>query len=102
MFILYVLEECPYCNNSLKELKNRKIKHKSIVVKNTDEDKNFYKKQNGMNTFPQIFVQVDKDNFLKIGGNNDLMEVLEQCNNIKNSSSSLDSIYYTYRNIYEK
>jgi glutaredoxin len=102
MFILYVLKECPYCNNALEELKNKKIKHKSIVVKNTEEDKSFYKKQNGMSTFPQIFVQVDKDNFLKIGGNSDLMEVLEQCNNIKNSSVSLDSIYYTYRNIYEK
>ena len=102
MFVLYVLETCPYCNNSLKILKENKIKHKSIVVKNTEEEKNFYKKQNGMSTFPQIFLQVSKDNFLKIGGNSDLIEVLEQCNNIKNSSVSLDSVYHTYKNIYKK
>jgi glutaredoxin len=102
MFVLYVLESCPYCNNSLQVLKENKIKHKSIIVKNTEEEKNFYKKQNGMNTFPQIFLQVDKDNFIKIGGNSDLMEVFDQCNNIKNSSASLDSIYYTYKNIYKK
>jgi glutaredoxin len=102
MFILYVLESCPYCNNSLQVLKENKIKHKSIIVKNTEEEKKFYKKQNGMNTFPQIFLQVDKDNFIKIGGNSDLMEVFDQCNNIKNSTASLDSIYYTYRNIYQK
>jgi glutaredoxin len=102
MFVLYVLETCPYCNNALQLLRENKIKHKSIIVKNTEEEKNFYKKQNGMNTFPQIFVQVDKDNFIKIGGYNDLIEVFDQCNNIKNSSVSLDSIYYTYKNIYRK
>ena len=102
MIILYVLETCPYCNNALQLLKENKIKHKSIIVKNTEEDKNFYKKQNGMNTFPQIFVQVNKDDFMKIGGYSDLIEVFDQCNNIKNSSSSIDSIYHTYKNIYRK
>jgi glutaredoxin len=102
MIILYVLETCPYCNNALQTLKENKIKHKSIIVKNTEEEKNYYKKQNGMNTFPQIFVQADKDNFIKIGGYSDLIEVFDQCNNIKKSTVSLDSIYHTYKNIYRK
>jgi glutaredoxin len=102
MIILYVLETCPYCNNALKILKDNKIKHRSIIVKNTEEEKNFYKKQNGMNTFPQIFVQVNKDDFVKIGGHDNLINVLEQCNIIKNSNISIDSIYYTYKDIYKK
>ena len=102
MIILYVLKSCPYCNNSLQILKQNNIKHKAIIVENTFESKEYYKKQNGMNTFPQIFMQVNKDNFLKIGGNDDLTGIIEQCHNIKNSNVSLDSIYYMYQNLYGK
>jgi len=102
MIVLYVLDGCPYCNNSLKMLKDRKIKHKSIVVKNSFEEKEYYKKQNGMDTFPQIFMQVDKDNYMKIGGNSDLVEIFENCDNIKNSNVSLDSIYHMYKNMYKR
>jgi glutaredoxin len=100
MIILYVLSHCPYCNNSLQLLRDNNIKHKTIIVNNTEEEKTFYKKQNEMNTFPQIFVQIDKDNFLKLGGYDNLVEVLNQCNNIKNSSVSIHSIYYTYKDIF--
>lgn len=102
MIILYVLASCPYCNNSLQLLKEYNIKHKTIVVENTYESKEYYKKQNGMKTFPQIFMQINKDNFLKIGGNDNLIEILQQCQNIKNSNVSLDSIYYMYQNLYGK
>lgn len=102
MIILYVLASCPYCNNSLQLLKENNIKHKSIVIENTYEAKEYYKKQNGMKTFPQIFMQIDKDNFLKIGGNDNLNEMIQHCQNIKNSNVSLDSIYYIYQNLYGK
>jgi glutaredoxin len=102
MIVLYVLETCPYCLLALKTLKENKIKHKSIIVKNTEEDKLFYKRQNNMNTFPQIFVQTNKDHFIKIGGYNELIDVFDQCNNIKKSNVSMDSIYYTYNDIYKK
>lgn len=102
MIILYVLETCPYCMNALKILKQNKIKHKSIVVENTFEQKEYYKKQNGMDTFPQIFMEIDNDNYMKIGGSDNLTEILEQCNNIKKSSVSLDSIYYMYKILYKK
>jgi glutaredoxin len=101
MIVLYVLEHCPYCNNSLNILKENNIKYKSIIVPNTTEDKNFYKKQNNMSTFPQIFMQIDKDNFMKVGGNSDLIEIIEHCNYIKNSNISLDSIYYMYQNMFK-
>jgi glutaredoxin len=60
MITIYILETCPYCNNALDLLTKLKIKHKKIVVPNTEEEKNKYKKLHKMNTFPQIFV--DKKN----------------------------------------
>lgn len=98
MIVLYVLESCPYCNNSLRILRERKLKHHPIIVK--DEEKEFYKKQNKMNTFPQIFMEIDKDAYIKIGGNSDLEEIINQCDNISNSSVSINSIYYMYQLLY--
>jgi glutaredoxin len=101
MIILYVLETCPYCNKALKLLKDNKIKFKSIIVQNTEEDKNIYKKQNKMNTFPQIFVKVNKDKIIQIGGYDDLIKTFKECNNIKKSQIPLDTIFYTYKDIYK-
>lgn len=99
MIILYVLETCPYCQNAIQELKNNKIKHKTIIVNNTEEDKNYYKKQNNMNTFPQIFMQLKKEEYMKLGGYDDLLEIINTCKNIKKSNISMNAIYYFYNNI---
>ena len=96
MIILYVLKDCPYCNNALKILKDNKIEFNSIYPENI-EQKELFKKQNKMNTFPQIFLKLDKDNYMKIGGCDNLIELINICNNIKNSNTSLDSIYYMYQ-----
>ena len=95
MIVLYVLNGCPYCNNSLKVLKENKIKHKAIVVAPQDKEK--YKKINKMNTFPQIFIEADKDTYLKIGGNDDLVETIDIVKQIMNSNISLDAVYYMFR-----
>lgn len=102
MIVLYVLERCPYCNNALKILKDNKLKHKAIIVEDNEEQKNFYKKQNKMSTFPQIFMKIDKDNFMKVGGCSDLIDILDQCKSIKESNISLDAIYYMYKHLYKK
>jgi len=99
MIILYVLETCPYCQNAIQELKNNKIKHKTIIVNNTEEDKSYYKKQNKMNTFPQIFMQLKKEEYMKLGGHDDLLEIINICKNIKKSNISMNAIYYFYNNI---
>jgi glutaredoxin-related protein len=99
MIILYVLETCPYCQNAIQTLQSNKIKFKTITVNNTEDEKNYYKKQNKMNTFPQIFMQVEKDNYMKLGGNDDLMEIISICKNIKNSNLSMNAIYYFYDKI---
>ncbi len=102
MIVLYVLEGCPYCNNALKLLKAHKIKYMDIVVENTVEKKNFYKKQNKMVTFPQIFMQINEDNFMKIGGYSELEEVIDKCIDIKNSMTPLDAIYHMYQKLFGK
>lgn len=93
--ILYVLKGCPYCNNALMLLKENNIKHKAIVVE--DKDKEKYKKINKMNTFPQIFINVNGDNYFKIGGNDDLVETMEIVKTIINSNVSLDAVYYLHK-----
>lgn len=102
MIILYVLETCPYCKRALDILKENKIKHKAIIVENTYEAKEYYKKQNGMSTFPQIFMQIDKDSFMKVGGSDNLIEMINQSKNLKDSTVPLDSIYYMYQYLYRK
>ena len=100
MIVLYVLDGCPYCNNSLKLLKEYKIKHKSIVVEQSQKE--YYKKQSKMNTFPQIFMMIDKDNIVKIGGNSDLEEIIGIIQSIHKSNFSIDTVYNMYKNIYKK
>ena len=93
--VLYVLKGCPYCNNALMLLKENNIKHKAIVVE--DKDKEKYKKINKMNTFPQIFINVNANNYFKIGGNDDLVETMEIVKTIINSNVSLDAVYYLHK-----
>jgi glutaredoxin len=102
MLVLYVLETCPYCNQALNVLNQNKIKYKSIVVENTEEAKRYYKKQNKMDTFPQIFIQESKDNFIKIGGYDNLMDLLNICSNIKNSDISINAVFHMYKLLYKK
>jgi glutaredoxin len=90
-----VLKGCPYCDNALMLLKQNNIKHKSILVETKDMDK--YKKINKMNTFPQIFINIDSNNYFKIGGNDDLVETMEIVKTINNSNVSLDAVYYLHR-----
>lgn len=93
--ILYVLKGCPYCDNALMLLKQNNIKHKAIVVEGKDIEK--YKKINKMNTYPQIFININGDNYFKIGGNDDLVETMEIVKTIMNSNVSLDAVYYLHK-----
>ena len=97
MIVLYVLEGCPYCEKALRILNENNIKHKKIVVENTEKSKQYYKEMNRMKSFPQIFLQIDKTQYIKIGGCDDFIENLSICNGIKNSDVSMDTIYYMYQ-----
>ena len=97
--VLYVLKGCPYCNNALMLLKDN-IKYKAILVE--DKDKEKYKKINKMNTFPQIFINVDGNNYFKLGGNDDLVETMQIVKTIINSNVSLDAVYYLHKIMVKK
>ena len=98
--VLYVLKGCPYCNNALMLLKENNIKYKAILVE--DKDKEKYKKINKMNTFPQIFINVDGNNYFKLGGNDDLVETMQIVKTIINSNVSLDAVYYLHKIMVKK
>ena len=55
-----------------------------------------------MSSFPQIFMKLDGDNYMKIGGCDDLQENLEYCSSIKSANVSIDSIYGMYKLLYKK
>lgn len=74
MLVLYVLNGCPYCNSALQEVKQHGIPHRKVVV--PPHDKQRYKTMNGMNTFPQIFVEKNGSRKL-LGGYTDLMQRLQ-------------------------
>ena len=81
--IIYSLEGCPYSMKSESLLKLYKPK----IVKVTQAEKDKYKKQNGMNTFPQIFLDT-----IKIGGLDSVTELLAKIfNNEKINFNTTDS-----------
>ena len=55
-----------------------------------------------IDTFPQIFIQESKDNFIKIGGYDNLMDLLNICSNIKNSDISINAVFHMYKLLYKK
>ena len=93
--ILYILKGCSYCDNALMLLKQNNIKYKAILVEGKDIEK--YKKINKMNTYPQIFINIDANYYFKIGGNDDLVETMEIVKTIMNSNVSLDAVYYLHK-----
>jgi glutaredoxin len=70
--IIYKLEGCPF---SIKAADILKKYPDTKIINIKHNDKNSFKKQNNMNTFPQIFYMFDIKEF-KIGGYNDLKYLL--------------------------
>jgi glutaredoxin len=67
--IIYVINNCPFCKKAIMALDYYHLKYKVIRVKKSEKD--YYKKQNKMETFPQIF-----NGKTKIGGYDNLIEYL--------------------------
>jgi glutaredoxin len=77
----YILEGCPYSMETKNKLKNKKDIN-IIIVKQDKEEKNKIKKENNMNTFPQIILVYNNNKYI-IGGNDDLKYLLEIKNDVK-------------------
>ena len=106
MIHIYVLDGCPYCEAAMAELEKQKIPFKAYVVEGNIKNK--LKKAHKMDTFPQIFADLDKlktmkkgkkktkvkatvpinkiikeVNLLKLGGHSDLQNILHICMYLK-------------------
>jgi glutaredoxin len=100
MIKIYVLEGCPYCNNALRLLEQYRIRHKIIVVEH--HEKEYYKKKNKMNTFPQIFLEKDKNKLIKIGGNDDFERILSVCQMMHQNNISIDVLSFFFKKVFKK
>ena len=100
MIQIYVLDECPYCRNALQLLQKYHIRHKIIVVEY--HEKEYYKKKNKMNTFPQIFIEGDNNKLIKVGGNDDLERIVSFCHMLHQNPISIDALSFFFKKIIKK
>lgn len=76
MLHLFVIEGCPFCQNSLRLVKKHKFKADITVVQ--PQQKNQYKQRHSKNTFPHVFYKAEKNskNMRLIGGNSEFESLL--------------------------
>ena len=72
-FELYVLAGCPYCNGALSLLDRKGYKYRKHIVAPSKKD--YYKRKNGINTFPQIFL-IDGKGTQVVGGYTELQQLI--------------------------
>lgn len=90
MIEVYVLEGCPYCNNTLSLLNNSGKKYKKIIV--NDNKKDYYKKRHNMTTFPQVLINT-KNMYVTLGGNDDIVKTFQIMDVLNNSNISNEALY---------
>ena len=100
--IVYSLENC-YYSMSAEEFLNEKFANKTTkktysLVRVNQENKMYYKESNKMNTFPQIFLK-GSNGSIKIGGYNDLKEIVGI---LKSKKNNFDEIYSKLKSRYDK
>lgn len=91
MFLLYVLEGCPYCKRAIELLKSHHAQYQTILVSHDDKIKSQYKKDTGMKTFPMVFISTGcegSNHYMKIGGSTDLEKYFEKMDEMKNEGMS--------------
>lgn len=100
--VVYSLENCYYSmsaedflNENYVDKKNKKTYRLQRV---NQENKMSYKEYNKMNTFPQIFLESSNDK-IKIGGYNDLKEIVGI---LKNKKNNFDDILSKLNSRYDK
>jgi glutaredoxin len=102
MFLLFVLEGCPYCKRAIELLKLHKAKYQIVVVPQDQKIKDQYKKDTGMKTFPMVFVSMDckeNEHYLKIGGSTDLDKYFQKIDEMRMEGMSSFIIEKIVKNI---
>ena len=88
--INYSLIGCPHSEASENLLKKYNIKCKIIKVKY--KDKNKFKEENKMNTFPQIFYLNNNNKKIKIGGNETFTQIVTKWFNILDKMKTIKTV----------
>ena len=101
MISIYVLEGCPYCKSAMSLLDQYNISYKKYVV-DSEEKKQICKKQSGMSTFPQIYINASTKQSILVGGCDNLNEVIKYTKVIKSNNISIEALQYFYKKLYSK
>ena len=75
MFIINVLDGCPFCEDSLNTLKKYNLTYKKIVV--PYNEKNEYKNVLGTDTFPFLIFETKTKKYI-IGGNDNFQNLIKR------------------------
>ena len=73
---IFVIEGCGYCGATIEMLERSKLKYIKHIVNPNEKEK--YKKMHKHDTFPQIFVYLNKKR-IKIGGYEDFDRLIYLC-----------------------
>ena len=88
---IFVIDGCPYCRKAINMLNNNSIPFEDIIV--SAEDKPTYKTRHKMDSFPQIFIKTTEEEYIKIGGSDDLDDTLKLCTILKKSTIPIEIVY---------
>ena len=72
--VIYSLNGCGFSKKAINTLKKKNITYEVFNIDWNNKDE--YKKKKNMNTFPQIFFKKKNSSRIKIGGNNDIDNLL--------------------------
>ena len=69
-FVIFVIDNCPFSERAKRLMRESKYKYSIINVPKNQKD--FYKKAHQMSTFPQVFYHTKGGTIIKVGGCDDL------------------------------
>ena len=92
---VFSLNGCGFSQNAEKLLNENNIDYSLIKIDYNEKES--VKKQNNMNTFPQIFLETNNDK-IKIGGFSELKQVYTLINNMKDLDDLVDKLKITISN----
>jgi glutaredoxin len=95
MIIINTIYRCPCCSEAELILKVYNIDYKKNIIKQIDKNK--YKKEYHMETFPQIFYKNRNNKLMKIGGLSELKQLISICTFLRKYKYSHELINYIKR-----
>ncbi len=91
MLTVYSLDGCPFCEAAIKLLIEKDVKHK--VIKITQKNKDKYKKDLDVMTFPQLILNSGGKCY-KLGGYEDLERIMMVCDMLCKANINSKAVDY--------